>query len=219
VRDITYYESWKEIALRIVEDGIGLSASDLKAISDNLKFGEMKTDCHPPASLAEKSNPKRRTIQLEYLRRLYKCEPERWLLQEKEWLQNQRDRVGLTLEDGKDGLDDIVSSGIICEIIAAAYLVWRIEKGEYGEDPKSNDLLIRLALRSVNQVLENSVLKGYARCLRLDTIKSDDTGYSLLLSAGVLVGAAGKYLPDPENTLWRLLVLLHKDSIHEDSYV
>ena len=219
MRDKGYYDAWQEIAVQIVKHGTGLSAGDLKAISDNLKFGEMKLQYLPPANLAEKSNPKRRTFQFEYLEKLYNCKPEKWLAQEKEWLEDQRNRVGLTLEDGKDGFDDVVSTAILSQIIAGAYLVWLIEKGEFGTDTESNDILVRITLRSVNQVIENAVLKGYSRDQRLDTLKDKDTGYSLLLSVGVRIGVTGKYLPDPENTLWRLLILLHKDSINPEVYL
>lgn len=219
MRDKAYFDVWQEIARRIVVDGVGLSASDLKSISDNLDFGRMKADYLPPNNLSEKSNPKRRTFQFEYLKKLFECEPERWLQNEKDWLQDQRDRVGLTLEDGKDGLDDVVSVAILSQIIAASYRLYQIEKGEYGSDPESIDMLIRITLRSVNQVIGNPVLKGYARSQRLETSKSKDTAYSLLSSTGVVIGVSGKYLPDPENTLWRLLTLLHKDAITKDAYL
>ncbi len=215
---MTYDQTWQSVANRIAWDGTGLSEENLNSIVDNLSFSKMRPEYLPNSDLSAGFKEKRE-MTLFLAEKLWGKTPDQWLEMERQWLAEAQNLSGITEDDGKDKILDIVSADILIRIFAVAYFFYETKTQMTGMEFVAGYAARISALRALNSFLENAVSKGQQRVRR---IKSENgrtlSHYTVLKNAGVASGATGKYLPYPEKSLAVLLKMLHKKAISPKAY-
>ncbi len=204
IRNSEDAEYMRKIADHFVVGNRQFYREHILQIMENLDFPNIKPEFLPNAEHGQNSLSKRRKAMNKLSFNLWGLSVEKWLKTEKEWLSQARDKVGVTRNDGKDEDEDVVSTQILIRIYATAYFFYK-HKSPFDQ---------KQVLRGLNSFLETAIFKGYSRCTKI----GDVTLYQEMTESGLPVAGSGKYLPDPQNTFWQLLSLLHRNSINPEVY-
>jgi hypothetical protein len=207
---------WKILATKIATGDAKLSHSDMTDITGYLDFERIifisssSKDLFGPLKTRAEAAEK-----LSY--QLWGQDRKYWLSREQYWLEEIRQKNGITEDDGKDQISDVVSLDILVRIYSLAVLYY-----------KTNDLIVSkpdtalkfrsAALRSVNAIIENAVNNGQLRVERIKSPFANGTVsmYTAMKNAGIPSGSSGEYLPYPEKMLYEIFTWLHHDALRNE---
>lgn len=209
----------KNKAINIVGGYDKLQSMDIAAIAMAIDFENMKPEFYPTAMLAD-SSLKARKMQMAVLSlELWGIKPETWLISEQQWLAQIRAKNGNSKVDTKDTIEHVVSMEILTRIYAVAYLSHVLDN-DPDMDVNDKRQVFRFALRSLNNFLETTLSKGYARASQISKPDGTQTSmYGYLAEKGIPMSAAGHYLPDPEISFPYLLSILDREAMNSDIYL
>ena len=213
--DIEYID---ELADRIINAQTGFETRDLEVFSLYLDFYMMHREYLPTQFDLGANSPKTRNLAAISLTECFwGMTAQKWLVQEKAWLTEAREKTGSTREDGKDEVKDLASPRIITSIVATSYLYYEVSRDK-KLSPNDASIIIGAALRSLNLFVCNSVFKGLTRVLKLESEEGESL-YGYLRDQNMVVGASGMYLANPRVSLRSLLLLLHRKAIKPEIYL
>jgi hypothetical protein len=201
-----FIKQWEEAGAFIAR-GNPITSSDLYAVYDMMDIGNIRPEFLPGEKTVTGTASERKDEILRIARRLWSFSASDWLTMENTWLRKAREVTGSQETKGKDKTNDIVSAEILVRIVAAAKLVMEDKQDRYVTNE---------AIRAINLILQEVCAKGRTRMEMVD----EKSVYSILRNGGLAFGTGGgKYLPNPQVSLPRLLCFLHKDSVDPLAYI
>ncbi len=195
------------IAAKLVDQN-GLEIRDLNFFASLIKFDEIRLEYLPTDSLSKGSLKDQRKARFELAEKLWGKNRQFWLEQESAWLQAMRERTGSSQEDGKEDYQDVVSVLILTTIYTLTYIYYQFLQNKISQE------VLLFCLKAANDDLLTPLLKGLARSTKVGEINL----YNEVRDLGLRVGGSGKYLPDPEVNLPKLLSFFLPEHINQDIY-
>lgn len=201
-----FHKYWREKARGLASGELSLTESDLLSIAGNLDIEYFLPQYLPDGQTISGSAIQRKKAIFALAQELWGISPEAWLAKEKSWLDKSRKKNGSTGTGGKDSLEDVVSVELLVRLVAAAGI---------AKSNQSDQEIIYETVGAINIIVAEVCAKGRTRMKKVE----GQSIYKILKDGGLMIGTgAGKYLPDPEENLYELLLFLHSSKIRPEVY-
>jgi len=211
---------WQELAQNIARGYTSIGRREMVQIMTWLNFDAMNSDFLPKGNLADRNTNSQKWAAVNYVVKLWDVSIESLAKIELGWVEDVIRRHGKSLDDEKKSPEELVTPQILARVIAVAHTYYLAQNGKLAVTDQATQYLCQSALNSLNVFVASSCLKGDTREVMVEVEPGVFIpAYNALRKHGVLIGASGKYLPDPVASLPLIFSMFHRDSLREVVYV